>query len=142
MFTLFDKCIKEGKLSVDVKSRIVGCTAQMKKFDFYFGISLGKTFYRLSDNLSKALQSKNMSAMSSRKMAELTISTVESMKSGEKVQMFYDTALKKAKQHDYDGEPALPRKRKNLNYSTIEHSIGYEEHGDPYYPSPGVERYR
>ena len=139
---MFDKCIKKGKLSVDVKSRIVGCTAQMKKFDFYFGISLGKTFCRLSDNLSKALQSKNMSAMSSRKMAELTISTVESMKSGEKVQMFYDTTLKKAKQHDYNGEPTLPRKRKNPNYSTIEHSIGYEEHGDPYYPSPGVERYR
>ena len=75
-------------------------------------------------------------------MAELTISTVESMKSGEKVQMFYDTALKKAKQHDYNDESALPRKRKNLNYSTIEHSIGYEEHGDPYYPSSGVERYR
>ena len=80
--------------------------------------------------------------MSSLKMAELTISTVESIKSGEKVQMFYDTTLKKTKQHDYIGEPTLPRKRKNPNYSTIEHSIGYEEHGDPYHPSSGVERYR
>ena len=83
--------------------------------------------------------------MSPLKMAELTISTVESIKSGEKVQMFFFfffTTLKKTKQHDYIGEPTLPRKRKNPNYSTIEHSIGYEEHGDPYYPSPGVERYR
>ena len=51
LFTLFDEYIREGKLSVDVKLRIVGCTAQMKKFDFYFGISLRKTLYRLSNNL-------------------------------------------------------------------------------------------
>ena len=37
LFTLIDdECIQEEKFSVDVKSRIVGCTALMKKFDFFF----------------------------------------------------------------------------------------------------------
>ena len=142
LFTLFDECIQEGKLSVDIKSRIIGCIAQMKKFDFYFGITLGKTLYGLSDNLSKALQIKSMSALNSQKMAELTISTVESMRSSEEFQMFYETTLKKAKHHDYISEPQLPRKRKKPNYSTIEHNIGFEDHDDPYYPSSAVERYR
>ena len=68
LFTEFDECIQEENLSVNVKSRTAGCTVQIKKSSiFYSGISLGKTLYGLSDNLSKALQNKNMSAFSSQK---------------------------------------------------------------------------
>lgn len=56
-------------------------------------------------------------------MAELTISTVESTRSGGKFQIFYGTFLKKAKQRDYIEE----RYKKRVN---------------PYYPSSIVERYR
>ena len=56
-------------------------------------------------------------------MTELTISTVESMRSGEKFQIFYETFLKKEKQRDYIEE----RYKKRVN---------------PYYPSSIVERYR
>lgn len=72
------------------------------------------------------------------KMAELTISTIES---GEKFQTFYETRLKKAKKHDYIGESMLPRKRKKVDHSTFEHNILYKEHGNPYYPLSAIERY-
>ena len=44
-------------------------------------------------------------------MAELTISTVESARSGGKFQIFYETFLKKAKQRDYIEE----RYKKRVN---------------------------
>ena len=140
LHTLFDECIQEGKLSVDVKSRIIGCRSQMETFDFYFGIYIGKILYGLTDNLSKAIQNKNRSALNSQKMAELTIITIEGMRNFEEFQMFYETTLKKTKKYDFIGEPKVPRKRKKPNYANIE--LGSEENGEPYYPVTAFDRFR
>ncbi|CAM1322602.1 Uncharacterised protein r2_g3115 [Pycnogonum litorale] len=54
-------------LQPDVIGRIVGCQAQMQTFNFFFGLSFGESSH--SDNLSKTLQSKKMSAVSGQRLA-------------------------------------------------------------------------
>ena len=39
-----------------MRGRILGVATFMKSFDFLFGVLLGETLLRHSDNLSKALQ--------------------------------------------------------------------------------------
>lgn len=41
----------------DMRSRIIGVSASMKSFDFFFGVSLEELLLNHSDNLSKTLQS-------------------------------------------------------------------------------------
>ena len=38
-----------------MRARIKGVDAQMKTFDYLFGVMLGQTILRYTDNLSKAL---------------------------------------------------------------------------------------
>ena len=45
-----------------MKARILGVTAQMGKFDFYFGVSLGELIFQHCDNLSQTLQIGDISA--------------------------------------------------------------------------------
>ena len=51
---LWEDCLQEN-LARDVRSRIIGCQAQMKTFSFLFGLRLGQRLYCHTDNLSKDL---------------------------------------------------------------------------------------
>ena len=57
----------------DVKARIIGCRAQMEKFDFYFGLEVGLKIFVITDNLATTLQGNKMTAISGQKLARLTI---------------------------------------------------------------------
>ena len=46
----------------ETKARIGGVSAQMTKFDFLFGLILSEMLLCHTDNLSKTLQKKNISA--------------------------------------------------------------------------------
>lgn len=59
--TEFDQCL-ESRLEPDVKSRIIGVKHQMSTFDFFIGVSLGERILKHTDNLSKTLQHKDISA--------------------------------------------------------------------------------
>ena len=48
----------------------------METFDFYFGLKLGKILLSHTDKLSQTLQSKKMSAVSSKRLAMLTVKTI------------------------------------------------------------------
>ena len=94
LFELWRHTLDEGRLTTDVKARIIGCYNQMTKFDFYFGLHLGQKFYSLTDNLSQALQQSKMSAISGQRLARLTISTIEKMRDNESAGMFFDYVSK------------------------------------------------
>ena len=47
----------------EVRFRILGCQAQMRSFEFFYGLNLGYRLYSISNNLSKTLQAENMSAI-------------------------------------------------------------------------------
>ena len=48
----------------------------MEAFDFYFGLKLGKLLYSHTDKLSQTLQCEKMSAVTSKRLAMLTIETI------------------------------------------------------------------
>lgn len=73
----------------EMKSRIQGVATCMESFDFFFGASLGELLLRHSDNLSKALQSTSMSAAEGQKIAEMTVITLQSMRSDENFTLFW-----------------------------------------------------
>lgn len=61
-------------VSTDSKAqaRIGGVKANMKTFDFVFGLVLGQRLLAHTDNLSKTMQSPKMTASEAQHVAELT----------------------------------------------------------------------
>ena len=82
LLQLWEACLEE-RLTRDVRSRIIECQSHMKTFVFFFGLCLGQRLYSLTDNLSKALQNKNLSAVSGHRLALLTRETLISMRNEE-----------------------------------------------------------
>jgi len=64
----------------EMRSQIQGVSSCMKSFDFYFGVSLGELLLNHSDNLSKTLQSGTMSAAEGQKIADMTVRTLNSIR--------------------------------------------------------------
>lgn len=65
----------------ETKARIVGVQAQMKEFNFFFGVCLGELILRHTDMLNQTLQKKGMSAAEGQEIARMTISCLDSIRS-------------------------------------------------------------
>ena len=68
----------------------------MNKFDILFGCLLGEQLLRHSDILSKALQTRSLSAAEGQKMALSTVKTLESLRTDEAFLSLYEDAKKKS----------------------------------------------
>ena len=79
----------------------------MHTFDFLFGVSLGNLLLRHTDNLSKSLQKKSLSAAEGQRLAGLTLDV---LCDGDNFDSFYARVLQ-YQVHLEVGEPTLPRKR-------------------------------
>ena len=64
---------QRGHLDGEMKAPIVGVETLMHSFDFLFGVFLGELILRHSDNLSKTLQHKTLSAAEGQQIARLTV---------------------------------------------------------------------
>lgn len=98
----------------------------MKTFYFFFGYHLSQCLFAHTDNISKSLQSKGISATTGRNLAGLTVKALESIRNDDSFNLFYDVILKKVKEYPSVSEPILPRKRcAPLRYQveTSEHII-------------------
>ena len=142
LYELWDECLSESGLIHDIKSRIIGCKAQMETFNFYFGLKLGKLLYSHTDKLSQTLQSENMSAVSSKRLAMLTMETLSSLRSSENFDAFYDLCLKESQRIQFVEEPVLKRKRKEPKYSMLHYVDGYESRSESHHPTTPREYYR
>ena len=94
-----------------MKARIRGISSYSKTFLYCFGIHLAATILNNSDNLSKTLQATQLSAVDAQRIARNTVSTLESIRSDQKFNLFYEKVKKFAHDHDVD-EPSLPWKHK------------------------------
>lgn len=124
----------DSQLMPDVRARIIGVQAQMRKFDFLFGVMLGAMTLKHTDNLSKTMQHKDLSATEAQEVARLTITTLQSVRSDSAFDQFWDRVQQTASEHDVD-DPVLPRRRKvptNLEVGT----------SSPVYPDSPKDRYR
>ena len=99
---------QSAQLESEMRARIVGVNAQMQKFDFLFGVSLGNLLLRHTDNLSKTLQLKSISAAEGQRLATLTLDVLRSLRDEDKFELFYSKD-----QVRFDIQPpSLPRKQK------------------------------
>ena len=73
----------------EMKARIQGVAAQMVKFDYFFGISLGQLILQHSDNLSKTLQEVDMSAAEGQAVTAMTVSTLKSLRNDVSFDVFW-----------------------------------------------------
>ena len=72
----YKECLKQGGLSADIETRVVGCQAQMNSFNYLFGILLGERLFAHIDNLSAALQKKDLPAVAGQDLANQTMETL------------------------------------------------------------------
>ena len=80
-YTAFDELWDSASTLVrdtEMIARIRGVAAQMKVFDFFYGLVLGELLLRHSDNLSRALQHSSISAAEGQVIAKMTLTTLRS----------------------------------------------------------------
>ncbi|XP_028412554.1 uncharacterized protein LOC114535447 [Dendronephthya gigantea] len=104
-------CLDE-KLQAEICGRIIGCQAQMKTYEFFFGLNLGQQLFSHTDNLSKTLQSTKMCAASGQRLASLTKEVLQKIRSDDCFKLFYETILLKSKNIPSISESTLLRKRR------------------------------
>ena len=92
-------------------ARLHGISLHMTKFSFLFGVSLGERLLKHSDNLSRALQSSTLSAAEGQKMANLTVSTLEKLRTEAHFELFWCETTAKADKEGVE-TPELPRKKR------------------------------
>lgn len=100
-----------SKLDGEMRARIIGVDTQMHTFDFLFGITLGNLLLRHTDNLSKSLQIKSLSAAEGQRLASLTLHVLKSLRDEDNFKNFYARVLQDQVRFQID-DPTLPRKRR------------------------------
>ena len=133
LLTVWDEALDYVKDS-EMRSRIRGISLFMRKFDFLFGVMFEECLLGHSDNLSKALQSPNISAAEGQKMATLTVKTLtKTLRNDAAFGLFWEKVNVKGKALDIS-KPQLPRRKQPLK-----HLDGGQ---NAYYPKTEQEYYR
>ena len=68
---LWLECLDYTK-DTETKARILGVEAQMKTFNYLFGVLLGEVILRNTDNLSRILQHQHLSAVEVQNVYSIT----------------------------------------------------------------------
>ena len=107
LFQLWEESLDIVK-EAEMRGRIIGVSTYMKSFDVYFGVILSEMLLRHSDNLSKSLQTSQMSAAEGQQVASLTVRTLTSLREDGQFELFWTKVTTLA---DAAGvhEPVLPR---------------------------------
>ena len=119
----------DGSLDGEMRARIIGVETQMMTFDFLFGVCLGSLILRHSDNLSKTLQHKTLSAAEGQHIAKLTVGVLQSIRSDEHFGTFYQRVIQDQSRFGV-ADPRLPRKRRAPQRFEVGSSTG-DFHASP-----------
>ena len=95
------------KLLLGFKGLLLRC----KLLIFFFGLVLGETLLRNTENLIRTLQNKSFSASTGKIVAKQTKITLVSIRNEESFNLFWMKVKSMASDKEV-GEPLLPRKRK------------------------------
>ena len=76
-----------------------------------YGVFLGELILRHTDNLSKTLQHKSLSAAEGQHLATLTLEVLRSLRDSDRFTAFY-TLVVQAQSRFGVADPALPKKRR------------------------------
>ena len=127
----------ENTSDTSMKARIRGISSYSKTFSYCFGIHLTTTILNNNDNLYKTLQATQLSSIDAQRITRNTVSTLESIRSDQNFNLFYEKVKKFAHDHDVD-EPSLPGKRKPR--MTTEHYFNTTESDQPETPEDEYRR--
>ena len=94
-----------------MRGRIIGFQAQIEKLEYFFVINILQFLLRHSHNLSKTLQSPKITASEGRKLSNLTVRTLISLRLDTLFNNLREKLKKEANTLVIE-EPSLPRKRK------------------------------
>ncbi|KAI6656107.1 Zinc finger MYM-type protein 1-like [Oopsacas minuta] len=100
---------KDATRDTEMRARIGGVAAQMEKFDFFYGISLGRKLLNIVDNLSRSMQAKNISACDGQRLVDMTHKTLQSMRTDECFGLFWGYLECRRSSVDVSS-PTLPRR--------------------------------
>ena len=90
---------------------VIGVKSQMLKFTLWFGLKLCERILKISDNLSMTLQKQSLSAAQGYEIAQLTIKTLQSIRTSESFKNFFETLKILRSQFNMEA-PVLSRKRR------------------------------
>ena len=110
LFELWEWSLEKLK-DTEMKARVLGVKSYMRLFKHFFGCKLGVLVLKHTDNLSKALQSPNLTAATAQEMAQNTIKSLQRYRTDQQYELFWKSSIQEAKQNSID-DPTLPRKRK------------------------------
>ena len=97
----------------EMKARIIGVESQMKMLNYVFGVLLAERILAPTDNLSKSLQTTDISANEGQFLCKLGFKTFESERNTESFELFWENCLTYVKSDSNDiQEPLVPRARK------------------------------
>ena len=96
----------------EMKCRLLGVSSQMKTFNYFFGVMLGQLVLVHCDNLSRTLQKRNVSAAEGQMVANLTVQTLEKIRSEENFKLFLGEKVNFYRSNLEVSDPVLPRQRK------------------------------
>ena len=82
-----------------------------------------------------------MPACSGKRLANLTIRTLQTLRNEERYEDFYETVLKTAKLHQFANPTTLKRKRRAPNYSILQFVEGSYQSEEAHHPSSPKENY-
>ena len=120
---LWDECL-EQRLDPEIKGRIIGAKSQMSQYNMLFGLKLCERILKITDNLSATLQNQTLSAAEAQSIAQMTIKTLQSMRSHEAFKLFFGL-VECVRESTGTEKPTLPRKRKAPSHFEIGHGEGY-----------------
>ena len=106
----------------------------MSTFEFFIGVVIGERILKHTDNLSRTLQHKDISAIEGQEVANLSVKTLQCMRDEQIFDLFWRMVQQLASKHDI-GEPTLPRKRKVPRHFEVGSS-------EPEHPSSPKEYYK
>ena len=115
-----------------MRSRIIGVSATMKSFTFFFGTVLGELTLRHSDNLSRTLQRSHVSAAEGQQIAAMSVKTLQLLRSDENFECFWSQTVSGAHERDVS-DPVLPRRKKAPKCYEIGTEGSNPERVDDYY---------
>ena len=99
-------------LEPDIKSRIIGVKHQTHTFEFFIGAVIGERILKQTDNLSRTIQHKDMSATEGQEVANLSVKTLQHVRDESAFNLFWAMVQQLASKYYDIGEPSLPRRRK------------------------------
>ena len=83
----------------------------MEKFDFFFGVELGRKILNMADNLSRSLQATLLPGCDGQRIVRSTLEALQSIRTEEFFDLFW-SYLEKKRSALSVSSPSIPHRRK------------------------------